>query len=306
MKRRIVPFVAAVVVSVTPALFAQNARSAVSIAGVDTNPCTVASPCRSFAAAMSHTNPGGEIIALTSGGFGSFTVDRSVTVQAAPGVYAGVTATFGDGITVNAGSGAKVILRNLFVNGGSFGGAAGISVPASGEETNIENCVISGFNLAGVNASFNVHVSDTTIRNCAYGVFVDRPDGPVTAVIERAQIAAIHYGGSELLGIGILAQRNATVTVRDTLVSDADLGMQAWDGPLLVENSFVTGCPIGIQSRGVASMVRLSNTVVTAGGKGISCGSSMATVETWDNNKVRGNSLFDLSPTCTWTHLSQN
>ena len=43
---------------------AQNNRSAVAVSGNDLNPCTVASPCRSFAVALAHTVAGGEVIAL--------------------------------------------------------------------------------------------------------------------------------------------------------------------------------------------------------------------------------------------------
>src|ERR1700747_3462028 len=83
---------------------AQLSRTAVSINGLDTNPCSVASPCRSFNKAISQTKSTGEVVALDSGGYGPFAVDRAITVQAAPGVYAGVTASSGDGIDINAGS----------------------------------------------------------------------------------------------------------------------------------------------------------------------------------------------------------
>jgi len=43
------------VFSATSAM-ALNNRSAVSLARVDTNPCTPAAPCRSFSAAMAQTN----------------------------------------------------------------------------------------------------------------------------------------------------------------------------------------------------------------------------------------------------------
>ena len=76
---------------------AQNNRSAVAVSGNDLNPCTVASPCRSFAVALAHTVAGGEVIALESGGYGPFTVTQSVTVSGAPGVHAAITATSGNG-----------------------------------------------------------------------------------------------------------------------------------------------------------------------------------------------------------------
>src|SRR5438034_11212397 len=82
-------------------LYALNNRSAVSINGLDTNPCTVTSPCRSFAQALISTALNGEVIALDSGGFGSFLVFQDVIVEGTPGVYAGVTVASGTAITVN-------------------------------------------------------------------------------------------------------------------------------------------------------------------------------------------------------------
>src|SRR5438552_17395511 len=97
--------------------FALNNRSAVSVNGSDLNPCTVASPCRSFGAAIAQTNPGGEIVALDSGGFGPFNVPMSVTVSGAPGVHAAITVTVGDAIDINAAATDAVTIRNLVIIG---------------------------------------------------------------------------------------------------------------------------------------------------------------------------------------------
>src|ERR1700747_3305666 len=105
------------VLSVSSA-FANN-RSAVSVNGNDLNPCTVASPCRSFTAAIALTNPGGEVIALDSAGYGPFAVPSSLTISGAPGVHAAITVTLvsGIGITVNAAATDNVTLRSLVVIG---------------------------------------------------------------------------------------------------------------------------------------------------------------------------------------------
>ena len=132
-----------------PAAFALNARSAVSINGNDLNPCTVASPCRSFAAALSATAVNGEVIALDSAGYGPFTVGFSVTVSGAPGVHAAITASAGNGIDVITAGGDAVTIRNLVLIGA--GGANGI------DETNASNlrvldCLIRGFTGFGIEA----------------------------------------------------------------------------------------------------------------------------------------------------------
>ena len=74
-----------VVVTLAHSAFALNNRSAVSASGLDTNPCTVSSPCRSFTSALAQTAYQGEVIALDSAGYGSFIVSQDVIVSGAPG-----------------------------------------------------------------------------------------------------------------------------------------------------------------------------------------------------------------------------
>src|SRR5437667_11346244 len=101
--------------------FAQNNRSAVSISGNDAAACTVPDPCRTFGVAISKTNSGGEVVALSSGGYGPFTIDRSATVTAAPGVYAAIALNgLGTAITVNSGAGGRVTIRGLSLYGFGF------------------------------------------------------------------------------------------------------------------------------------------------------------------------------------------
>src|SRR5438067_11903719 len=100
MKARTCSLVLCIFVSVSA--FAASSRTAVSVNGSDSNPCTVASPCRSFSAAIAQTALGGDVVALDSGGYGTFIVNQPLTVQAAPGVYAGITVpSGGTGVIVN-------------------------------------------------------------------------------------------------------------------------------------------------------------------------------------------------------------
>src|ERR1700756_5269822 len=108
--------VAIAVLSIASVALASNNRSAVSVTGLDTNPCTTTSPCRSFGAAIAVTAADGEIIALTSGGYGPFTVTQGVTVSGVPGVHAAITTT-GDGVIVNTAGDVDITLRNLVMIG---------------------------------------------------------------------------------------------------------------------------------------------------------------------------------------------
>src|SRR5437660_8646118 len=118
---------AALIVAIPLIANAQNTRSAVAVTGSDAATCTVPDPCRTFGVALSKTNSGGEVVALTSGGYGPFTIDRSATIIAAPGIYAALVATSGDAIVVNSGASGRVVIRGLYVYGMSSG-RSGIEV----------------------------------------------------------------------------------------------------------------------------------------------------------------------------------
>jgi hypothetical protein len=189
-----------------PSAFAQNNRSAVSLNGSDANACTTVQPCRSFGVALAQTNPGGEIIALDTAGYGAFTIDRAVTVSGAPGAHAALSATSGNGIAVNAGAGDRVVLRNLFLFGN--GGASGIDV-SSAAETRIIGCMVRGFSFAGINISGGGNLSVdgcVLLDNGTYGVNV----GNITAVTAHATISDSLIQGH---GLGVVAEQYTAVVV---------------------------------------------------------------------------------------------
>src|SRR5262249_50433937 len=143
---------------------AQNSRSAVSVLGNDSSACTVPAPCRTFAKAITVTNPGGEILAVDSGGYGTFAIDRSVTVRPVPGAYAGITVISGDGVIVNAPA-DDVILRGITING--QGGSNGINYQ-NGRSLVLENCAIDRMANNGIAtvATDGLSVSGTSVTNC--------------------------------------------------------------------------------------------------------------------------------------------
>jgi len=266
--------------------FAQNNRSAVSISGNDAAACTVPDPCRTFGVALSKTNSGGEVVALTSGGYGPFTIDRSATIIAAPGIYAALVATSGDAIVVNSGASGRVVIRGLYVYGMSSGGS-GIAVTGSGAETHVENCVIEGFAGFGIIAFFNVRVSNTTVRNSGTGIEVDNVGAALKATINRVEVRDIHGGNP----FGIVAGRNSRVSVRDSVIANVGFdGLRADGGIMTAENNLVSECAVGILSaNGGAALI--SNNVVTGNGVGMR---AFSTIYSWGNNKVGGNITADI------------
>src|SRR5512143_505280 len=53
--------------------------------GNDANPCSLALPCSTFAAAMKQTAAGGEVIAIDSGSYGPVAITESVSIIAPSG-----------------------------------------------------------------------------------------------------------------------------------------------------------------------------------------------------------------------------
>jgi hypothetical protein len=105
-------------------------RTFVSSSGSDSNPGTRESPCRSFQAALVGTTLGGEVVALDSGDYAPFVIDKAVTVAGVPGERAAINVSSGDGIHVHAGGSDAVVLRNLFLIG--VGGRHGIFFETGG------------------------------------------------------------------------------------------------------------------------------------------------------------------------------
>jgi len=105
-------------------------RTFVSTSGNDSNPGTREAPCRTVQAALALTAPGGEVVALDSGDYAAFVIDKAVTVAAVPEAYAAITVSSGDGVYVRAGGQDAVVLRNLVLTG--VGGRHGIFFETGG------------------------------------------------------------------------------------------------------------------------------------------------------------------------------
>ena len=81
--------------------------------------CSLVAPCRSFNAAISVTDPGGEVVILDTAGYGPMTINKSIKIIGPSGVYGGISVLGGvgppppptTGIVINAGDTDVVTLR---------------------------------------------------------------------------------------------------------------------------------------------------------------------------------------------------
>jgi len=250
------------------ASLAQVQRTFASASGSDGNPCSRSAPCRTLAQAISQTNAGGEVIVLDSAGYGPLTITKSITVTAAPGVYAGISVFSGDGIDVNAGSADVVVLRGLTVNNqGSTGG--GIVANTVGT-LRIEGCVVRGFSFAGgisLLSASKLSVKDSSVADCEYGIFTNPGSG-------TAQVTIDHITVGCLTGVEVGASGTGTAlgAIRDSSVTDCVVGISTFtSGPgatalLDVERCLVTNNETGLitnPGQGGNSAISISNCVIT-------------------------------------------
>jgi hypothetical protein len=261
---------------------AQASRTWVSGVGDDTAACTRTAPCKTFTGALVKTAAGGEINVLDSAGFGSVTINKSITI-AAEGVEASVLASDTNGIVIDAGPNDIVTLRGLDINGLGTG-LDGISVLNAGV-VHIENCRIenfrgsqgSGIDIDPASASvtaIRIFIKDTIVRNNGQGIgggIYIRPGANVTLK------ASLDNVRSENNIFGIKVQDFSTVSIRNsTFAGNAFSGITAVStgGGLIAvvidHTATVSNGTTGIISQGPTSTVRISNVTISGNTTGLS------------------------------------
>jgi hypothetical protein len=204
-------------------------RTFVSSSGSDSNPGTRESPCRTFQAALAGTTPGGEVVALDSGDYAPFVIDKAVTVAGAPGAHAAISASSGDGIHVRAGGSDAIVLRNLFLTG--VGGRHGIFFETGGS-LDLEFIAVTGFagrglRMTAVNAAASLVVRDSVFRANSAGVVVNgSTGGAIRAEIERTR--ADRNGDNGFWFLGVSGERCATRLLWATSAVASSFNLKRW------------------------------------------------------------------------------
>ena len=309
---------------VATAGFAQNNRSAVSLTGNDAATCTVPDPCRTFDTAMSKTNSGGEVIVLSSAGYGPFTVTKSISIIAPPAYHAAMAPTSGSAITIAAG--VTVVLRNLYLN--SLGADIGIQMEASGSIVHVENLVINGFTLSGIKAccifpaTSEMFIKDTEIRGCGDGIYTYVSSGNLKVFVDHTRLEANSVNGMSVNQNSTVAANQSLaagnggngfyvtlgkLTVSNSVASANETGFRAYGGQLAAHgceasdngNGFLTYAggvmtvSNSLATRNIEGIVSLdgrafiSNNTVTDNGTGLHVTTGF--MESLGNNMVRGN-----------------
>lgn len=267
--------------------------------------CDIDHPCRWIPTAMTVVDSGGEVVILNSGNYGIFDITKSVSIIAAPGIYTGIAPPAGQVRAVGIdGNGIEVVLRGLTIRG--VGGTNGIRF-VNGAKLTVENCSISGFKY-GTNdgTAINVlasgaelRVINSIIRDNNYGIFIG---GGGTASVANSVVAGhttTSGGGAAIYAKGDTAGVTTTVHVSDSVVTGNYWGITTYtDTATAIAKAFVTRSTIsnnafGIDSDnsggGTSTSVFITGNTVTGNTTGLSITGSGATMTSYGNNLVTGN-----------------
>jgi hypothetical protein len=276
---------------------AQANRTFVSGHGSDSNPCSLSAPCRSFAQALTQTNAGGEITILDPAGYGSVTINKSISIVNDGVGEAGVTVTsHTDAIDVSIGANDVVNLRGLTLVGGGVG-TYGILFSNLGA-LNIQNCAVRGF-FDGIEVvpagTAALNVSDTIVSNItATGIAVQPVGGgTVAAAFNRVQTIGASNTGFLMDGSGATGALNVTIA-NSAATNNVNTGVAAQSltgkalTQLMVSNSVVSNNGTGIFETGANSTTYLAQTKL-AGNTTAFTVTNNGALFSFDDNDVKSN-----------------
>jgi Right handed beta helix region len=295
MKRVSLQLAAGIVVCllVATSASAQVARVFLAGTGNDANDCTnQATPCRSLQGAVTACPINGEIIVLDNGGYGSATINKSLTVNASAGVVAFIART----ITVNIASTDKVVLRGLSMNGVVFGDQIGIWFTGGGTLV-VENSVIAGFGsgIYQVAAGSNLIVNNCEFRNNRFFGVLNGTAGDTNSntLIENSRFEYNGYVGVRA-GIG-----TANVSIRNSALTNNTTGVLALGSsqtqPVLI---VVDTCTIAHNSEGMhadsgvgmgSATIRVTNSTIYHNVDGMVVLGLGGAIQSYGNNRVTAN-----------------
>jgi hypothetical protein len=291
----------------------QLSRTWVSGLGSDSNPCTRALPCSTFAGAYANTAAGGEIDVLDGGDFGRLVIQHAITV-ANDGTGTAAIAPAATNISpflIVAGPADVIVLRGLDLDGtnsqSSFPGATpGIAV--QGGSLLVDHCTIHDFRTSpGIGfwpgPGESLWVRDTLFLNDGASnlgsLLIESPalgTGRLTAHLERVQIF-------NAIGNGIRIESMASTGPVDVEFHDVTVdGSSGGSGIVVVSDPGSTlpativadnvtsshNAGYGLRAVGATASVFLSRSTITGNGVGIGASGGGA-IFSYGDNRFAGN-----------------
>jgi hypothetical protein len=273
---------------------AQLTKIFVASFGNDANDGSRGSPKRNFQPAHDAVATNGQIVVLDTAGYGTLSIIKSLTVTVPAGVTGFVTATSGNGVTVDAGTSGIVSLRGLTIEGA----AVGIQVTTA-RQLHISDCLLRACTTAGVQDSSTaaVYIRDTAFHDNSRGLFIKCLTGLAPVSVEHCR-----FEGNDF---GIRGEDNARVSARDCVANGIAptgapnsyggfviLGGAGRNGVMFCDTCTSTNNGYGFASGPLATggdgTLYLNNCTATRNDFGASAFGSSALI-TYGNNHAAGN-----------------
>lgn len=270
MKKNVVCLALLLSVDVIPAAAADIAY--VAFNGVDAHPCTRLSPCKTITRGLSVVVAGGRVDIIGSGTYDNFTITKSVTVSAEPGVLADLDVpASANGITISAGPSDIVVLRGLTVHG--HGSGNGIQVNSAGRVV-VEECISRNFSGALVFSPSKpgiLTVNGGVFEGKSASIFTCCAIGGTAARVDIDGTTVINLGVSDSNGINadatLLTVTHSVVTGPGGNLGNGRLhGIVAAHGTAVIENDSVSGFNSGVF---VSDTAYLSSNTITGNSFGV-------------------------------------
>jgi hypothetical protein len=280
---------------------AQNAQSFVSGQGSDSNPCTLAAPCRTLAQAVASTVPGGGIDALDAAGYGPAVITGSISIEGHG--FASISPG-GGGIGVNVAAAATDVidLRGLVIEG-QFSATHGFAF-SSGRSLSIENCVVRGVTQSAVSlapgTTSNVLVAGSLLDHNGGDAILASPSAAVTVtlVVDRTVM-------NDNAGAGVFANTLSGSGAINAVVSESVASGNSQGGFILatgaspstmtVFHSVAGNNGTGVEALGQNATLRIAQSEVTGNTNGWTAPGN-GTVLSYGDNYIDGNSFNQTAP----------
>jgi hypothetical protein len=287
---------------------AQAQRVFVAGAGSDSNPCTFASPCRTFQHAHDVAPANGEIDVLDPAGYGQLIINKPISIQGHG--FSGISVTNlaspynGNVITINAPPTAAVHLNGLLIDGGNVG-SHGIAFN-SGASLTVENCIVRKMGLSGLafrptgTTTKTLAVSDSYFSdNASNGLDIEpQGSGAVTAAIDRtgfydnANIGFFVYGANST-GVINVAVTDSVAANNNSYNGDTGFDVESGSSQsvanLSLTHCLAVGNAIGFAAGSSNATLWLAQSTATGNGQGFSVGNGGVIKTYLDNYLAAGN-----------------
>jgi Right handed beta helix region len=279
-------------------------RTFVSTTGSDSNPCSITSPCRHFSAAIGATAAGGEVDALEPGAYGSFSINKAITIEGQGWSYVAPPPD-GQAIFIAAGANDDVNLSGLSLNGVGVANATGILF-LSGASLNIQDSKIRNFSGAGVTFQPNT-ASQLFVSNTLIAGILSQQTGVGAEAISISASGSVDVGGTldhvqienSSGGMMITTEPNQTfeLTISNTII--AKTGLSGFNSPgllcqtttdgggtanIMIRESTIANNNQGLQSDASGCNIWITRSTISGNGSGWSLENGGKIVSYQDNN----------------------